>query len=92
MPFLLYKSRGVWYNIYIRNGQRVTKNGGAYDHPCAMVNYSDVKHGNILSLSFVTINEDGDFVISVSASMHVIFGGHASVGFNITEFFERLFD
>ena len=39
-----------------------------------------------------SLNDEMDFVVSLSASLHVLFGGHVSAGFNVTEYFERIFD
>ena len=65
---------------------------GAYDCPFGMVNYSDVKHGNHFYIPGLSIKDDGDVVIGASGGSHIILGGHASIGFNVTEFFTRLFD
>lgn len=57
-----------------------------------MIFYPDVTHGNQFAISIFSINSDGDFLISISASAHLGAGGHASLGFNVTEFRERIFD
>ena len=74
------------------DGQLVTKYGSAFDSPWDMVNYPDVTRGNVLSIGPLTISSTGDVLISFSASAHLIFGGHASASFNITEYIRRLFD
>lgn len=56
------------------------------------INYPDVTHGNQLSVGPFAINDEGDFLISFSVGAHIIFGGHLSVAFNVTEYFERLLD
>ena len=38
------------------------------------------------------INDSNELLISLSISAHVGVGGHASVAFNISELFTRLFD
>ena len=37
-------------------------------------------------------NIEGDFLISLSASFHIVFGGHVSIALNITELIERIHD
>ena len=46
-------------------------------------------------LSFMgifTVNSEDEVVVGVGAGAHVGVGGHARVGFNLSEFARRLFD
>ena len=70
---------------------RVTDSGSAWDSPFEMVNYPDVTHGNQLSIGHVSVSASGDVLISAGVSAHVIVGGHASISFNVSEFYRRLF-
>ena len=54
------------------------------------INSCDVSQESIaFSLGPITINSDFELIISASVSAHFLFGGHASIGFNITEYYER---
>ena len=35
---------------------------------------------------------ENDFVMGIGASFHFLLGGHAEIGFNFTEFFDRIGD
>ena len=86
-------SLGDTYNHLVeKGGQRVSSSGSAWDGPFDMINYPDVTHGNQFSFLFISVNESGDLLLSASVSIHIGIGGHASIGFNITEFWKRLFD
>ena len=58
----------------------------------SIMNCSHSEKSTEISLGIVSINSNRDVIVGVSVSAHVIVGGHASVGFNISEFFRRLFD
>ena len=45
-----------------------------------------------ISVPPISVDNRGNLIIGASASFHFIYGGHISIGFNISEFFERLFD
>ena len=86
-------SIGDTYNHLVeKGGKRVTKSGSVYDGPFAMINYPDTTRGNQISCFIFSVKENGDFVIGVSAGAHLGFGGHASIGFNVSEFLVRLFE
>ena len=74
------------------NFKRVSNSGTSYDSIFDIKNYPDVTRGNSISAGPVSVNSEGEVVISIGASAHFIFGGHAKFGFNITEFFQRLVD
>lgn len=82
---------GDTYNHLVEKGGRiVTDSGSVWDGPLDMINYPDVTHGNQFSLGPIVINNEGDFLVSISTSAHFGFGGHASASLNITELIERL--
>ena len=60
--------------------------------PLDMIFYPDTEYGNQVAIGPVVVNNSGDVLLSLSASAHFFGGGHASIAFNLTEFFERLFD
>ena len=57
-----------------------------------MIYYPDVTNGNQIAMGPVSVKQNGDVVISISASVHLGAGGHVSVGFNLTEYWRRLWD
>ncbi|MBR2634561.1 MAG: hypothetical protein IKD31_03165 [Clostridia bacterium] len=69
---------------------RLDKKSG--DGPFDMIHYPDVVKGNELAIGPFVINNEGDFLVSFSASVHFGAVGFVSAGFNVTEFFERLFE
>ena len=73
------------------DGVRVSSSGSPYDDPFAMKDYPDVKKGNQFACVPFVINNDGDILLSLSASAHVIIGGHVTIAFNISEFIEGIF-
>ena len=66
--------------------------GTPWDGPFDMIHYPDVVKGNELAIGPFVMNNSGDLLVSVSASVHLGPGGVVSAGFNITEFFERIFE
>ncbi len=58
----------------------------------AMTTCPDVETSSSQTYAIFTINDEGDFIIGVSADFHPLVGGHVSIGFNVTEYIERLFD
>jgi len=60
-----------------KGGKRVSSSGNAMDGPFDMVNYPDVTQGNQLSIFIFAINSEGDFLISLSAGVHLGVGGSA---------------
>ena len=74
------------------DGKRISSSGKASDGPFDMVNYPDVERGNQFAFGRLVIDSSGDVLISVSKSVHLGFGGHVSLSYNITEFAERLLD
>ncbi len=89
--FEFIKLGDTYDQVTEKDGQRVSS-GSAYDSPFDMMHYPETVRGNKFSAGAFTINNDGEFVISSSAGLHFILGGHYSIGFNVSEFFERLFD
>ena len=81
----------TYNNVTERDGQRVSS-GKPSDGPFDMIDYPETESGNIFNIGFFSIKNNGDLVVSVSASAHFIFGGHVYIGLNLTEFFERLFE
>ena len=74
-----------------KGGKRVSSSGKPWDSPFEMVNYPDVKRGNIVSIGPFALSSSGDFLISISIGAHLGVGGHASLAFNVSEFLRRLF-
>ena len=60
--------------------------------PKSIIECPNTERSESRSIGFVSINDNKDIVIGVSASFHVLMGGHANASFNISEFFRRLFD
>lgn len=53
----------------------------------------DAEKSNSISLGgIINITNEGDIIIGASADIHAIFGGHASLGFNVTGFIKNIFD
>ena len=74
-----------------RGGKQTSLEYRADDGPWDMMNYSETtKSGK--SCGLFAKNSDGELLFSVGVSKHFIFGGHAKFAFNITEFWERLWD
>ena len=55
-----------------------------------MINYPDVQHGNQFSVLFFSRRSNGDVVIELSVGAHLLFGGHASIAFNWSEFLRKV--
>ena len=80
----------TYKHVVEKGGRKITSSGSAMDGPFDMINYPDVTHGNQLTILIVSVDNDGDFVVGISPSVHMGFGGYFYVGFNVTEFMERL--
>ena len=57
-----------------------------------IMNCPNSEKSTTYSFGVISANSKGDVIIGASVSAHAILGGHASVGFNISEFCRRLFD
>ena len=83
---------GDSYNHLVQKGdKRVSNSGSALDGPFDMIFYPDVKRGNIITFLIFSVNSEGDFLVSLSASAHLGAGGSASIALNLSEYYERLF-
>ena len=87
-----FKIGNTYDHLVEKDGFRVSPSGNAWDGPFEMVNYPDVTNGNEFSFLIFAINSEQEFLISFSAGVHFIIGGHVTASFNVSEFFERLFD
>ena len=86
-------SIGDTYNHLVeKDGVRVSMSANATHGPFDMINYPDITRGNQLAIGPFVFNNSGDFVICFSGGAHLIFGGHFSIGFNVSEYYRRLFD
>ncbi|MBQ7362818.1 MAG: hypothetical protein IJW48_00035 [Clostridia bacterium] len=76
-----------------KNGKSTNYSASAYDGPFDMLFYPETIKSLNLSLGMATYDViNNEFKISHSISGHFLMGGHFSVGFNVSEFFRRVFD
>ena len=68
------------------------KGGIRYYNGIDHLTCSHSQHSGSVSIGPFSIDHEKKLSVSLSASGHALYGGSISVGFNISEFFERLFD
>ncbi len=81
---------GSYNHLVEKGGNRISSSGSPLHGPFDMINYPDVIRGNKIAVGIASIKENNDLVFSLSTSAHFIFGGHASIGFNVSEFANRV--
>ena len=84
---------GNTYNHLVeKDFKRVSTSANAHDGLFDMIHYPDTTLGSKIAIGPIEVNNEGDLLISIALSGHILFGGHASAAFNITEFWGRLVD
>ena len=58
----------------------------------AMSTCPNAEKSSSTSYGIFTFTDDRDFIINLSGGFHFLVGGHFSVGFNVTEWFNRVID
>ena len=75
-----------------QDGENMNKSASPYDGMFDMLFYPETKKTITFSFGPFSLDTNGDFKVSLGASLHLIMGGHASISFNVSEYFRRLFN
>ena len=87
-PFCVFYGKNMSFT-FNDEGIRTSK---TVDGPFDMIKYPETTHGNYFSIFDFAVKENMDVVLTFSQSVQLGAGGLMSIGFNISEYFRRLFD